>query len=534
MRKTAAILVLGALVAQTVLAVDLSPASWPEGDLEFYSELQRRAGHPKELAEGFDGMVVGTTGPLAVRAGLEALRQGGSAADAAIVTALSQVTLAAGSWVSYGGVFTMLYYDAGRRRVSYLNGEFTTVLGEDDPLSIPASGPSGRTALVPGFMAGVEAAHRRYGRLPWASLFEPAIYFAEEGFELDAELAATMDFRRGVLARLPETRAIFFKPDGSLYAAGDLFKQPVLAGTLRQVALEGADYMYTGTWAERLVAALAAEGGKMTLEDLAAYRALWRRPRRIGYRGYKIFSPGRPGAGGVLAVRAFRRIKPLDFAATGHYAESADALYGLMAATRSVYELVPPLGAHSDAVITVDADGNVAAVLHSINTLAWGETGIFVDGVSIPDAAASQQGRILAAGPGNRIWSGTNPMIVTRRRDAVLASSAIGNGLFGATVQSLVNVLDFGMDPKEALDTPIFRSPQRSDDPVSEWPMRVTRGQFDRDLLDEVRARGIPIRELSPRDFAGVGYWAGVTLDRDTGALAGATVDILNGWAEGY
>ncbi len=527
-----AFLLLAVPASPLLSQADLSPASWPKSELARYSKLQEDGG-PKKLGKGRRGMVVGTTGPLAVRAGLEALKQGGSAVDAAIATSLAQVTLAAGSWVSFAGIFTMIHYEADTRKVTYLNGEFTTVLGEDDPLSIPFDAPSGRTAMVPGFMAGVERAHDRFGRLPWEELFAPAIYFAEEGFVLDVGLASTLEFRRGVLSRTAEGRSIFFKPDGNLYQAGDLFKQPALAETLRNVASEGAGYMYEGAWGEQLVAALAAEGGKMTMADLAAYKPILKRAKRARYRDVVVWAPSKPGSGGAITARALRALKAHDFGAAGHYTESADSLYELMANTRAIYNSLPPLG-HSDAVVTVDEEGNVAAVLHSINTLAWGETGIFVDGVSIPDAAKRQQRRILTAGPGKRIWSGTLPVIVTRKRQPVLASSAIGNGLFEATIQSLVNVLDFGKNPKQAIESPIFRSPLRSDDPVSRWPTRVTQNQFDGDLLQTMRDRGIPILEMSPLDFAGTGFWAAVTVGDKKPRLQGFTSEVLNGWAEGY
>ncbi len=512
--------------------VDLSPASWPEGELARYTELNRSLRSDKPPAEGREGMVVGTTGALAVRAGVEALRQGGSAADAALVTALTEVVLAAGSWVSFAGILSMVHYSAEGRKAHFVNGEYNTVLGETDPLTIPGVGPSGRTALVPGFMAAVEAAHERFGRLPFESLFTPAVYFAREGFPLDSDLAGTMAFRRDVLHRLPATREIFFRADGSLYGTGDRFRQPQLAATLERVAERGAAHMYEGAWAERLVAALAAEGGKMTLEDLARYRALVSKAKKARFNGFVGHGSSKPAAGGGLLAKTLRALKKHDLVELGHYTESPETLYQLMRATRAAYRSVPPLN-HSDAVLAVDAEGNVAAVLHSINTTAWGETGIFVDGVSIPDSAARQQQRVRAAGPGNRLWTATYPMIVTKKRRPMLASSAIGSGLFEATVQSALNVLLWGKAPKEAVDTPVFRGPVRLGD-GGIGPQLVTSGDFAGDLLDRVRARGIPIEERSPLDFVARGYWIGISIDPATGDLSGATTDLFNGYALGF
>src|SRR5262245_10367464 len=119
------------------------------------------------LAEGRNGVVVGTTGPAAVHAGLEALKKGGSAADAALTTALAQVVECGGAYVSHAGIFAMVYFDAATSKTYYLNACYNTALDEKDPTTIPGRGkPSGRTALVPGFMAGVQAAHDRFGKLP--------------------------------------------------------------------------------------------------------------------------------------------------------------------------------------------------------------------------------------------------------------------------------------------------------------------------------------------------------------------------------
>ena len=111
-------------------------------------------------------MIAGTSEPFAVHAGFEIMRHGGNAADAALTTALAQVALTAGSAISYAGILNAVYYDAASGKVYTLNASYNTVQNEEDPLSIPGWGEhSGRTALVPGFMAGVQALHDRFGRL---------------------------------------------------------------------------------------------------------------------------------------------------------------------------------------------------------------------------------------------------------------------------------------------------------------------------------------------------------------------------------
>ena len=229
--------------------------------------------------------VVSTTGPVAIRAGVDAMRRGGTAADAVLTTALAQIVLAGGSWISYAGRMTMVYYEAETGSVYSMNACYDAPLEEDDPLSIPRQGtPSGRTVLVPGFMAGVQKMHDRLGSLPFEDLFVPAIKLAQEGFVLDHGMGHLIRNRENVLRRLRDTRVIFVKESGELYKAGDLFRQPVLAKTLRQVAEHGAAYMYTGAWAKHFVEVVQSEGGKITLADLERYEVRWGQPLRTRFR----------------------------------------------------------------------------------------------------------------------------------------------------------------------------------------------------------------------------------------------------------
>lgn len=581
---------------------NLSPKYWPAGELEKFKVLNNTPGQPHPMAEGTKGVIAGTTGALAVRAGLEALKQGGSAADAALTTSLAQISLAAGCWVSYSGIMTGVYYEARTGKVYSLNAGFNTVQGENDPLSIPGTGkPSGRTALVPGYMAGVQALHDKFGKLPFAKIVEPAIYFAENGIEITPTLDRYINIRKDVLVRLPEIKQIFTKADGTLYAKGDQFKQLQLAETLMKVAAKGASYMYTGEWAKKFVDSVRREGGNMTLKDLEDYKVLWNEPIQTTYRDYDVFTLGFPGTGGVNLVEALNLLEAADIAKFGHYATSPDALYGLIQISRVGYFLpaLPPAtiktlfpdldispqsrlkketakllwaaiqspkwrllmqgiyksarkGAdaaaqavekdirksnHSDAVVAVDEEGNVAAICHSINTVIWGTTGIFVDGVSINDSASIQQQLIKAVGPGVRLPDPTNPAIFLKSGKPVLASSSIGSGLLEDTLQNLVNILNFGMDPKTSEDTPKFLSP--------DWGgfggggrmefQTFGKGEFSAEILLAVRTKGQDIKELKPEEQElRRGYWIGIKLDPATSKRQGAVMRHYNGYALGY
>src|SRR5215831_391769 len=161
---------------------------WTRKELDHYIALQLdsydvEAKAPlASSANGSKGMVASLITPLAVHAGVKVLQQGGNAADAALTTSLAQIALTGGAAISYAGIMTAVYYDAASNNVYTLNAAYNTVKDETDPLTIPSIGEhSGRTALVPGFMAGVQALHDRFGKAPFPALFEPAIWIAGHG-----------------------------------------------------------------------------------------------------------------------------------------------------------------------------------------------------------------------------------------------------------------------------------------------------------------------------------------------------------------
>jgi gamma-glutamyltranspeptidase/glutathione hydrolase len=281
------------------VSFESSPARWPQHARDRYLALQAFSDGDK-VAVSAKGMVAGTSEPFAVHAGLEALRNGGSAADAALTTALTQVALTAGSTISYAGIMTVVYYDASTNKTFTLNAAYNTIQEEKDPGTIPAMGShSGRTALVPGFMGGVQALHDRFGRLPFAALFGPAVWVADEGVAVGPMVTNLLQAQKRFITRLPETKRIFTKQDGNLHDHGDILRQPELAKTLANVATQGSAYMYSGEWAHRLVDAIKRDGGKMTLEDLSAYRPQWTEPLRMQYRDYEAISLGSPNIGGL-------------------------------------------------------------------------------------------------------------------------------------------------------------------------------------------------------------------------------------------
>jgi gamma-glutamyltranspeptidase/glutathione hydrolase len=389
---------------------------------------------------------------------------------------------------------------------------------------------------------------------------------------------------------MPEMKRVFTKQDGEFYKSGDHFKQPQLAETLRKIAAQGTDYIYQGEWAKKFVAAIQREGGKMTLADLKAYQPTWSEPLQTSYHGYQIYSLGHPSVGGVNTIEAFNLLEAADLKQYGHYTTSPEALYEFIQICRAGYflsylptyttkmylpdlDLSPesrvkkesarllwrkmhepawekmlsvfaPKGRsdnHSDGVVAVDGQGNIAAVLHTSNTFIWGATGIFVDGISIPDSASFQQAQIARIKPGDRLPDTTNPVIVLKNDKPYLASSSVGSALHQITISNLVNVLDFGMDLKKSIDTPNFMGPffgMSFRERLSVPPLYMellAEGEFDENLVKAVVAKGQAIKLLPKNETRQQwGYWVAIQIDPKTGKRIGVAPPLLNGEIAGY
>ena len=558
--------VIAAMVSNvSAAAADLSPGHWPAAAR---AELERRelASFPDSarVIEGSSILVAGTLSPIAVHAGMEALRQGGSAADAAATVALTQVATNLGSVVSYAGVSQLLYFEAKTRKVCALDAGWAGYRLETDPATIPTAntslvedqpapvgGAQGRKTLVPGFMAGVEAMHTRFGRLPFAQLFQPAIWYAESGVAVSPLLSAYFRFQKQRLWRTPEGRRFASMPDGAAPKTGDHLRQPDVARTLRAVAAQGSSYMYTGDWGRHYVAAIRAEGGAATLDDMARYRPEWRDPLSVQFAGATVFGPGEDAdntcptleALNLLAALRIETMGPywtdpeafkaysrvLRFATLGHYMpkvaqfERAHGLAGGCRArlTRQYAEAVAPelaalLGAaglgeeaghHSDSVVVVDRWGNVAAMVHSINAVVWGDTGIVVDGVPVPDAASINRARLLKAKPGARLGNDMAPIIALRGDRPVLAVAAVGSSLIQENTRVVGGLLARGLGLQALMNAPpllLNAGPFVPGQALIDMPEPVPAGAYPAQMLQDLATAGVHVREEPSQTVRGI------------------------------
>ncbi len=285
--------------------------------------------------------MVSSASRLASEVGVETLKNGGNAVDAAVATAFALAV----TWPSagnIGGGGFLVYHGADGDATAFdfrekapLAASEEMYLGTDGRV-VNNSNHFGPLAVgVPGTVAGLWLAHQELGSLPWSELVAPAVELARDGIPITYSLQTGFARSQGRFRQYPSSAAVFFKPDGSLYELGDTWVQPDLAATLELIRQNGRDGFYTGENARRLAQFMADIGGLITEEDLALYQAVEREPIRGDYRGYEIISMPPPSSGGVVLVEMLNILEGFDLAAMGH--NSADYLHVLTETMRRAY-----------------------------------------------------------------------------------------------------------------------------------------------------------------------------------------------------
>lgn len=275
--------------------------------------------------------------PEASRVGLEILRKGGNAVDAAVATgfALAVVHPAAGN--IGGGGFMLVRMAGGEVHFLDYREKAPKAASRDmylDPKGnvIPNASLVGYKAIaVPGSVAGLVYAQQHWGKLPLRTVMEPAIKLARDGVPLTYEEAQAMHEKE--LALFPEARRIFQR-DGNLYQAGEIFRQPELARTLERIAAKPDDF-YKGTLARELAEEMQRGGGLITAQDLAEYEVKERQPIKGSYRGYEILSAPPPSSGGITMLEALNILEGYDLARMGN--RSADSIHVTAEAFRRAF-----------------------------------------------------------------------------------------------------------------------------------------------------------------------------------------------------
>ncbi len=281
----------------------------------------REPAAPPQQAQG----MVSAADPRAAAAGVEMLRAGGSATDAAIATMLALNVVepqssgigGGGFWVAQAASGALRTIDFREKAPAAADGRWFYA-ANGTPLSHGDAVPGGRSVGVPGSLRGMAMAHRGGGKLPWAKLFEPAIRLARDGFQVTPRLVNGMARYGGHVT--PETRALFSRADGTPVAVGDRVKNPAQAALLDRIAKRGPDSFYVGPEAQKIVATVngaTRNPSKMTLGDLASYDAVPRAPVCVKYRVYRVCGMGPPSSGGVTVLMILKLLERFDMATLG-------------------------------------------------------------------------------------------------------------------------------------------------------------------------------------------------------------------------
>ena len=458
--------------------------------------------------------VVATEHGLASDAGIEILKLGGNAVDAAVAAALAVGVVNPSSCGIGGGGFMMIF-DRSTGRVSALDyreaaphAAHRDLYVREGVVQPELSTVGGLAVATPGDLAGAVAALNRFGTMSLDVVAAPAVRYAREGFAIEEHLAESIARQQEAIRKHPALAEILLHPDGSPLLRGEILRQPDLARTLENAGRDAAASFYRGEVADAIVAAVAGSGGILEKRDLADYRPIWRDPVRGRFRGHDVYGMPPPSSGGGVLVSILNMLSGDDLEALGHnsptymhlVAESmkfafADraASYGdpdyfpvpldrlLSPATARNYRhqmsavrTHPPKfygGSHTgdDAgtshLSVVDAEGNAVALTTSINTsfgskLVVPGTGIILNNTmddfsarpGVPNVYGLIGSEANSIEPGKRPLSSMTPAIVLREGSAVAVAGGSGGPLIiTSTLQSLLNTIVFDLDASSAV-----------------------------------------------------------------------------------
>jgi gamma-glutamyltranspeptidase/glutathione hydrolase len=533
---------------------------------------------PRVLA---DRGIVAAAHPLAVAAGIDALRKGGNAMDAAIAAALTTaVTLP--SKCGLGGDAFIIHADGKTGELTAINGSGIAPrrLSRDYFVSrgyekMPFYGPL--SIGVPGAVAAYFTAIDRWCRLPVSELFSSAIHYAAIGFPLSDAGAAGIAAAREEFAKYPTSAAIFL-PEGRPLLVGERLIQTDLARSLRTIAEGGPSVFYQGEMAQRIAAGLQAVGGELTVDDLSDHAGDVYEPIATDYRGYTVYETTLPSQGHIV-LEEMNILENADLTMLGH--NSADTLHLMIEAKkrafadRNAYSRDPRTGnvpletliskpfaasrfadidperASDDVppgalpehdgdttyLCAADADGNMVSFIHSLSAgfgsrVVAGDTGIMLNN-------RAGRGFSLVEGHPNVVEGGKRTMhtlncyaIARNGRPLVVGGTPGGDQQPQWNMQVISNLIDHGMDVQAAVEAPRWQSFPGTDPAnlPNPYELRIE-SRVDPDVIDELRRRGHAVNVLGPYAAGGAAFV--IQRDERTGVLQGGADPRSEGFALG-
>jgi gamma-glutamyltranspeptidase/glutathione hydrolase len=568
-----------------------SAARWQELRAEYRAKAAK-AGTEAELETAIDDMVarqplikplvtssravVVSGHPLASRAGALALERGGNIVDAAIAVSFALGVVEPDASGIGGDGMALLFLKGMTEPVAIDYKDQVPIRATRDHPALASGAADGPAAAnTPGVVAGLDLLYRNYAskKIPWSELVAPAIEYAESGYVLDAALPTSIAEGRRLFGKYRAAASIYM-PGGVIPNAGDRFVNKDYAATLRAIAKDGADAFYRGSIARQIADDMAKNGGFVSLDDLAQYRAIERRPLSGRYRGHVVYSAPPPVSTGAALIETLQILDRFTPPAGASYASDADFLHYAIESWRvrdQAPRIADPalwdvnLGAHLDpdhaaalfkkidrakvfrdragapgegpaerigrgttAFAVMDAEGNMIAVTQTLST--WGGTFYVSDGLGflynnhLRVGGPGAPGRFL---PLARSSSTSVPTLLFKggspgRPGAPrLAVAAAGNAWIPASVYDIVlNVVDGGMDAQRAIEAPRFLVGRDVLDRGGSRPQIEDR--IPRRVLEDLMARGHRFQKIGRKGEVRYGYAAAVVLDADRGEVQGA------------
>jgi gamma-glutamyltranspeptidase/glutathione hydrolase len=513
----------------------------------------RAATHP---TRGKQGMVV-SQNFIASQVGVEVLWDGGNAVDAAVATAFALAVTHPTAGNIGGGGF-LLHRPAKGEPVAYdfretaPAGASATMFVHEGKYDKDRHHDSHLSVGVPGTVAGLHAAWKAHGRLPWQRLVAPAIALAKDGFIVTDGLSRSLKAVLPELKKYPASLAQFTR-EGEAYEAGDVLKQPELAKTLDRIASKGPAGFYEGDTAKLIEKEMRAHGGLITAEDLKAYRAKVRTPLRGSYHGYEVLCMPPPSSGGVALLEMLNVIEGDDLKKMGF--RSAASVHLIAEAMRRAYadrarhlgdpdfdagmpvarlvskeygrELRKTIGEHASKsapdhfewpaeshetthVSVVDGDRNAVSLTYTLEDgygskivvpgagfLLNNEMGDFNAGPGLTTTEGLIGTPPNLAAPGKRMLSSMTPTILARDGKVFLViGSPGGRTIINTVLLTILNVVDYGMNIQEAVDAPRFHHQWLPDQ------IRYEKWGLSPDTLALLAAKGHALHEVEAQGVA--------------------------------
>ncbi len=562
-----------------------APSSYPEplptpaGVIAYLPDEWALMGSVRQIS--VDHALVVTASPVASEVGARILMRGGNAVDAAVAVGFALAVVHPSAGNIGGGGFMVIRTDSGESfSLDYREtapAAATPDMYLDDEGNLTETSLTGHLAAgVPGSVAGLAEAHRRFGRLPLADLLAPAIGLARDGFVLDDRTARSIENARDRLIRFP-TSAAQFLVDGEAPPSGYLLVQTDLARTLEAIARDGPRAFYEGWIADSIAAEMRRGGGLMTRDDLAAYRPVWRDPVVFSYRGYTGYSMPPASSGGTtlaLILNMLEGVDPIPAFGTPEHAHLLAEVMRRAFVDRNHYlgdpafvdmplgqllskeyararadDIDPAMATPSPGVVpgiaegdhtthysVVDAEGNAVSVTTTINTgfgstvtvrgagfLLNNEMDDFTAATGQPNVYGLVQGQANAIEPGKRMLSAMTPTIVLDPYGDpfLLLGSPGGPAIISTVAQVISNVIDHGMSLASAVAAPRIHHQALPD------RLRYERGGLAGVALERLRDMGHEVEELHGYmgEISAIqrmgNIWVGVADPRWRGGAAG-------------